>query len=319
MEDHYKILELTDDDKKLNPDEFKKKVKSNYRRLSKKHHPDVGGDADMFKKINEANQILSDDTSRSDYDNGHKSRRWEPQYRKPDISFIKRQRSKHVQVILPVTIFADPEADVKIDNITTHKVCDTCNGSGGDSKKTCGLCHGIGYMDFAFAKGRCPSCGGSGTRNHGCHKCNHSGYISVQEPIKFKLSDIDIDWCVIIDGGGDYISSEVGYADLIINILLRDDGGFSHDMNSRGDIHQTIELMYYDYLLGKTIEVNTISGKKLKVTIPNLINTNTPLRVKGHGIALSRITGDMYLHLNVTYPKVISDEEKKYIELIREL
>ena len=38
--DYYKILGLSDSDKKLQGDEFKKKVKQNYKKNALKYHPD---------------------------------------------------------------------------------------------------------------------------------------------------------------------------------------------------------------------------------------------------------------------------------------
>ena len=49
MEDYYKILGVQSNS---NADDIKKA----YRKLSLKHHPDRGGDAAEFKKINESKQ-----------------------------------------------------------------------------------------------------------------------------------------------------------------------------------------------------------------------------------------------------------------------
>ena len=62
MKDYYKILgvepEATSDD-----------IKKAFRKLSMKYHPDKNnGDDTMFKEINEANSILSDEDKRRDYD-----------------------------------------------------------------------------------------------------------------------------------------------------------------------------------------------------------------------------------------------------------
>lgn len=44
-------------------------VKKNYRRLSRKHHPDKpGGDADTFRLLNRAQKVLSDPKLRQQYD-----------------------------------------------------------------------------------------------------------------------------------------------------------------------------------------------------------------------------------------------------------
>ena len=59
--DYYNILNVK---KNATTDEIRK----SYRKLSLKHHPDRGGDADEFKKINEAFQTLGDKQKKSQYD-----------------------------------------------------------------------------------------------------------------------------------------------------------------------------------------------------------------------------------------------------------
>lgn len=49
-------------------DATKDEVKTAFRRLAHQYHPDKGGQADKFKEINEAYQILSDDKKRAEYD-----------------------------------------------------------------------------------------------------------------------------------------------------------------------------------------------------------------------------------------------------------
>jgi DnaJ-class molecular chaperone len=51
--DAYKVLEL---DRDASP----KEIKIAYRNLSKKHHPDKGGDMNRMKEINRAYALLSD-------------------------------------------------------------------------------------------------------------------------------------------------------------------------------------------------------------------------------------------------------------------
>jgi curved DNA-binding protein len=43
-------------------------IKKAFRTLSRKHHPDAGGDEEKFKAINEAYQVLSDTKKRKEYD-----------------------------------------------------------------------------------------------------------------------------------------------------------------------------------------------------------------------------------------------------------
>jgi molecular chaperone DnaJ len=62
MKDYYKILGV---EKGASADDIKKA----YRKLAHQHHPDKsGGDEAKFKEINEAYQVLSDQSKRSNYD-----------------------------------------------------------------------------------------------------------------------------------------------------------------------------------------------------------------------------------------------------------
>lgn len=61
-EDYYKVLGV---DRKASRDEIKKA----YRKLAHKYHPDKKtGDAEKFKKVNEAHEVLSDSKKRGQYD-----------------------------------------------------------------------------------------------------------------------------------------------------------------------------------------------------------------------------------------------------------
>lgn len=62
MSDYYEILGVS---KTATQDE----IKQAYRKLAKIHHPDKGGDAETFKKIQTAHETLSDEQKRAEYDN----------------------------------------------------------------------------------------------------------------------------------------------------------------------------------------------------------------------------------------------------------
>ena len=59
--DYYKVLGV-------NPNSSQGEIKKAFRQLSLKHHPDRGGDAEEFKKINEAYHVLIDEDEREKYD-----------------------------------------------------------------------------------------------------------------------------------------------------------------------------------------------------------------------------------------------------------
>lgn len=63
--DYYEVLGVS---KNASPDEIKKA----YRKLAVQYHPDRGGDEEKFKEINEAHEVLKDESKRRRYDQfGH--------------------------------------------------------------------------------------------------------------------------------------------------------------------------------------------------------------------------------------------------------
>lgn len=60
--DYYKVLGVA-------PSATSDEIKSAYRKLAMKHHPDRGGEPKKFQEIQEAYATLSDDQKRAEYDN----------------------------------------------------------------------------------------------------------------------------------------------------------------------------------------------------------------------------------------------------------
>ena len=62
-------------------------IKSAYRKLAKKHHPDLNPDvknaAEKFKELNAANNILSDKEKRAAFDSGQIDMEGQPRYQAP--------------------------------------------------------------------------------------------------------------------------------------------------------------------------------------------------------------------------------------------
>ena len=65
MATHYVTLGVTESSSAA-------EIKKAYHKLAKKHHPDRGGDADKFRQVQRAYEVLSDEGKRRDYDKiGH--------------------------------------------------------------------------------------------------------------------------------------------------------------------------------------------------------------------------------------------------------
>lgn len=86
--EYYKILELPIDAKAAD-------IKRQYRKFAKKYHPDMNPDneaaGEIFKKIKEAYDTLSDEKKRAEYDANWKKER--------DDEFKKEQKEKHSKAV----------------------------------------------------------------------------------------------------------------------------------------------------------------------------------------------------------------------------
>ena len=216
--DFYKILGLTEEDKKLPNDEFEKVLKKKYRELSIKYHPDRNPGnkeaEEKFKEINEANDVLSDPQKRQEYDFGNSGidfNGFNPFGGFADhfsdmmggFNFGMRQRVVHGEN-------ANVSVDVKLEDVlygTTKTIkfnrmgsCPHCGGTGSKDGKTttCPKCGGTGMIGNVSRMGnqtfiqqsRCPDCGGTGVKNtENCPYCGGNGVKkeSVTKTIKVKV------------------------------------------------------------------------------------------------------------------------------------
>jgi len=173
--DYYKILGVK-------KDASAEEIKKAYRRLAHQHHPDKsGGDADKFKEINEAYQILSDNKKREQYDRFGTAEpfgaggfgNWNPQdfdfgsgrqYDMGDLgeifeSFFEGmgvrsrrptyERGSDLEAQQEITLEEAYSGTTKNLHIRTFMPCAKCHGLGGDpaaGTKQCETCNGQGEV-----------------------------------------------------------------------------------------------------------------------------------------------------------------------------
>ena len=186
-------------------------LKSAYRKLAMKHHPDKNGGCEdsmaRFKEISEAYSVLSDDQKRAAYDRfGHAGVNGGGGFGGQgqgftDVNDIFSQvfgeafgdvfgargggarqhgprRGSDLRYDLEITLEqAYKGADVEI-AVPTTAACDTCEGSGakkGAKASTCTTCQGAGRVrsanGFFQVERTCPHCGGQGSRLAAADAC----------------------------------------------------------------------------------------------------------------------------------------------------
>jgi molecular chaperone DnaJ len=145
-----------------------KEIKSAYRKLSKKYHPDInpGDDAkEKMAEINEAYEILTGKRKapQEQFSGGN------PFGGRPgfdpfaDFFGFNRPRKPHpLQLVINVTleeIFKGIKKDIKYNRTTS---CGVCNGLGGTEPKVCPTCSGQGVQNMGNMITMCNHCGGTG-------------------------------------------------------------------------------------------------------------------------------------------------------------
>lgn len=103
--------------------------------------------------------------------------------------------------------------------------------------------------------------------------------------------------------------------DLIIELAVASDSKYRLDGK---DIIRTIEVPFYDAILGSTKDVEVL-GRTIEIKIPAGSQSNQKLRIRDMGMPAKDGKGDLFFEIKLTVPKELSQEEKEYIEKAREI
>ena len=365
-EDFYQLLGVARDAK---PEDIKKA----YRKLARKHHPDVNpGDKaaeERFKKITEAHDVLSDPKKRKVYDrfgqysenladaaaqggggtraggfdftgfdwgsagtggtagggssfrdifadlfSGATGTRTEREPPRP-------QPTRGDDIEMPLALSFEEAVTGMTTNlsVTRSEQCSRCNGAGdtGGAPTICPTCKGSGQISRAggrlkFAQ-ECPDCSGTGKRRPPCAVCGGKGTMPKTESVKVRIpAGVDTGSRVRVPGKGHggRLGAPAGDLFIITNV-----GRHPH-FERRGDnIHVRVPVTVPEAALGAKIEVPTVEGKA-QLRIPPGTQSGQKFRLRERGIPSLRnpsARGDQFVEVQVTLPKVISEETKEIL------
>lgn len=349
--DYYKILELSDEDKKLPFSEFKEKAKKNFRKLSVKWHPDKNPNNPeaeaKFKEIAEAYDVLSDENKKAQYDNPHSGFDYGGVGGVDVNDMINRMRAHMMHGMDP---FADDDIfgttpEPKGSNVVVRvkiSLKDILNGFkrkiSYNALKVCTHCHGTGKTNKTIVN-NCPKCGGSGqiiSRNgpwttvttcsycHGtgkviknpCEACGGTGLENAKKEAVIEIpKGATGNMQSILRGfGNESVNGKNG--DLIVVLVEDTDDKFERE---GCDLYTFIDVPVIDAMLGSEVEVNTLDDKKLKVKIPQGTENGYQMSFRGYGLpngVNSNERGRMIGIVRTIMPKKLTEKE---IELLKQL
>jgi len=343
--DYYEVLGISKD-AELN------ELKSQYRKLALKFHPDRNKSseaAEHFKEISEAYAVLSDTKKRQLYDqHGHAGvdgrYSTEDIFRGAGFNFddvgsifenlfggrgqgfggFGRQRGSdllHETFVSLEDVLNGKRMDL---DLQKNVDCPECNGSGcfpGTSKIKCSDCDGQGQVRISRNMGfstfvtvqPCRKCSGQGMMiEKPCKKCK-SGKVKGTKHISFELPAGIDNGDYVISGEGESVPDGVN-GDLIIRVNVQPHPKFKRDGR---DIFYDTQLSIMDASLGKNLEVPTLEGFS-KISVEPGSQPNTIIKLKGKGLSGRglRGRGDQYVRLVVNIPKKLSKHQK---DLLKEL
>lgn len=349
--DYYNILGI---DKNASPDEIKKA----FRKKAHEHHPDKGGDAEKFKELNEAHQILSNPQKKQQYDQfgstfnqagggpgGFSGGFGEHGFNinMDDLGEMfgdffggqrqggtRSRRGNDIELALNIPFKDAIFGTEKEIQLTKNNACDHCNALGvepGASIDTCKNCKGSGrvtkiqrtILGSMQVQTTCSTCAGDGkTFSKKCTKCTGTGVLRGPAKLKVKIP-------AGIDNNQSIRLNAQGDAGLNnatsgdLYLLIR----ITPDLKFKRQndtIYSTEHITFAQAALGDKIEVETLDGT-IKLKIPDGTQSSTQFKLRNHGVPhINRKTrGDHLVEIIVKTPKNISRSQKKLFKELQDL
>lgn len=329
-------------------------IKSAYRKLSKKYHPDVNkepGAEDKFKDINEAYQVLSDSEKKQMYDTYGTTDPQEagmgggfgpgfdpfsgfgfgPGFGGRPQKAVEKGEDLKITISLDIDeIFSGVKKKVKLDKMVR---CHRCNGSGSETNEecTCSRCNGTGWVYKEYRSGnmytrmqdRCPECHGTGTSiKDPCPNCHGTG-------LERKSVEVEIEVPAGMPEGAYFVMRGYGSegphrgpsGDLIVMVSEKpNDYGITRD--ERNNMLVTVRVPYKTMVFGGDVEVPYIGGAKKKIHINEGTESGKVTKMFGLGFPNpnnpkdARGRGDFIITLecDIPKPKDLDKDTKKKIK-----
>jgi len=232
------------------------------------------------------------------------------------------QPKRGADIEMPLALSFEEAIKGLTTNITVNRSeqCSRCNGAGdiGGPVMVCPTCKGSGQVQRAGGRLRfaqeCPDCGGTGRRRSPCSLCKGKGTVPKTETVKVRIpAGVETGSRVKIPGKGEggRLGAPPGDLHIITNV------GTHKYFTRKGDnIYVTVPITVSEAALGAKIEVPTVDGKA-QLRIPPSTQSGQKFRLRQRGAPSLRkpgAHGDQFVEVQVTLPKVISEETKELLK-----
>ncbi|NNF77424.1 MAG: molecular chaperone DnaJ [Rhizobiales bacterium] len=336
-----------------------KELKSAYRKLAKKYHPDANAGDDSaeakFKEISEAYDILKDPQKRAAYDQlGHQAFEggggggpggFGPEFSSSMSDIFEdlfgefmggggggarqrgggrssAQRGSDLRYNMEIELTEAYEGKAAQIRVPTSVKCGVCEGSGskpGSSPSTCSTCGGQGQVraqqGFFTIQRTCPACHGRGqTITDPCADCSGQGRVTKDRTLSVNIpAGVEDGTRIRLSGEGEAGVRGGPAGDLYIFVSIRPHDFFQRD---GADLFCRVPIAMTTAAMGGEIEVPTIDGKKVRVTIPDGTQTGKQFRLKTKGMPVlrSKQQGDLHIQVSVETPVNLSRRQKELLK-----
>ena len=274
-----------------------KDIKSAFRKLAKKHHPDQNpGDPkakDRFAAVNQAYEIVGDEKSRAAFDRGEIGPDGKPVFHgfegaagDPFAGFRARQGPGGARFEFRTSdAGANPFGDG--DDIFSElfgQAFSQRGGAGRAQRAQPGADVNV-TLDVSVEEAATAAKVTAVFPNGKTISVKLPGYVEDGQTIRLK-------------GQGE--AGFGGPGDALVKIRFRKHGRYRIDGR---DLHVDLPVSLADAVLGEKVAVETSTGK-LAVTVPPWSSSDKVLRLKGRGLPLKAGGhGDLYVHVRVMLPE----------------